>query len=145
MTPCYIFDIDGTMANGDHRVHHIKKSPKDWKTYFALCAKDEPIEPVIDLIRKLSATTTIVYASGRAWQCRMDTKKWLERLRLDPTHLYMRKEGDFRNDDILKLEFLDQIIADGFTPLMVFDDRNRVVKAWRSRGLICAQVAEGDF
>jgi hypothetical protein len=34
---------------------------------------------------------------------------------------------------------------DGFEPIMVFDDRNRVVKALRAAGVPCAQVAEGDF
>jgi hypothetical protein len=36
-------------------------------------------------------------------------------------------------------------LADGYEPIMVFDDRNQVVKMWRERGIVCAQVAEGDF
>lgn len=27
--PCFIFDIDGTLANNKHRVHHLLKTPKD--------------------------------------------------------------------------------------------------------------------
>jgi hypothetical protein len=57
----------------------------------------------------------------------------------------MRKEGDHRDDDIIKLELLEQVRADGFEPIMAFDDRNRVVAAWRSAGVPCAQVAPGDF
>jgi hypothetical protein len=57
----------------------------------------------------------------------------------------MRKAGDHRDDDILKIELLAEMRRDGYTPIMVFDDRNRVVKAWRSAGVPCAQVAEGDF
>ena len=50
-----------------------------------------------------------------------------------------------RADDILKIELLDQIRADGFSPIMAFDDRDRVVAAWRAAGVPCAQVAPGDF
>ena len=29
--------------------------------------------------------------------------------------------------------------------VMVFDDRDRVVNMWRRNGVVCAQVAPGDF
>ena len=57
----------------------------------------------------------------------------------------MRKAGDFRDDDIIKVELLHELAEDKFKPIMAFDDRNRVVKAWRAAGIPCAQVAEGDF
>jgi len=57
----------------------------------------------------------------------------------------MRADKDHRNDDILKIEMLDRIRGDGFEPVMVFEDRSRVVRAWRSAGIPCAQVADGDF
>ena len=60
-------------------------------------------------------------------------------------NLYMRPIGDRRDDDIIKIEILAQLKQEGYLPIMVFDDRNRVVKAWRAAGLCCAQVAEGDF
>ncbi len=33
---------------------------------------------------------------------------------------------------------------DGFDPKLAIDDRRRVVEMWRSQGLVCAQVAEGE-
>lgn len=59
--------------------------------------------------------------------------------------LRMRRAGDHRPDDIVKREILDQMRADGWRPVMAFDDRARVVKMWREAGIPCAQVAEGDF
>ncbi len=64
---------------------------------------------------------------------------------MPPGPLYMRKAGDHRDDDKLKIEMLARVRADGFDPIMAFDDRNRVVKAWREAGIPCAQVADGDF
>ena len=59
--------------------------------------------------------------------------------------LYMRADGDFRSDDIIKAELLAKVRADGYEPIMAFDDRNQVVRMWRANGVPCAQVAEGDF
>ena len=38
-----------------------------------------------------------------------------------------------------------QMLAKGFKPKLIFDDRAKVVKMWRGRGLRCRRVAEGDF
>lgn len=146
MTPCYIFDIDGTIADGSHRLHHIQKSPKDWRTFFAFVIDDRPIKHIVDLARDLHrAGGTIVYVSGRSDECRAMTQTWLNLYRLPPGPLYMRKAGDHKDDDKLKIEILADLRRDGFEPIMAFDDRNRVVAAWRSAGVPCAQVAEGDF
>lgn len=67
---CYIFDIDGTLANGDHRLHHIKKEPKDWRSYFAEAAGDEPIQHMIELCRWLWAKQSVLFVSGRSDECR---------------------------------------------------------------------------
>lgn len=145
---CYIFDIDGTLANGDHRLHHIKKEPKDWRAYFAECDKDEPIPHMIGLCLTLMERSNILFVSGRSDECRDATLEWL-RWHVSPDirddHLYMRKAGDHRNDDILKIELLAEINARGHVPIMAFDDRNRVVKAWRDAGVPCMQCAPGDF
>lgn len=144
MTPCYVFDIDGTLADCSHRLHHIQKTPKDWLSFFAACCDDAPIKHIIRLARDLGECHEIVFVSGRSDECRDATYAWLER-HVFTSPLYMRKAGDHRGDDIVKLELLKQIRADGFEPIMAFDDRSRVVKAWRAAGIPCAQVAEGDF
>lgn len=143
---CYLFDIDGTLADGEHRIHHIKQEKKDWRAYFAACAGDKPIQHMVDLaITLYDADHKIIYVSGRSDECMEATIQWLIRHQLPDAPLFMRKAGDHRNDDILKSEFLDQIIAAGYEPIMAFDDRDRVVKMWRERGIPCCQVAPGDF
>lgn len=140
-----IFDLDGTLANGDHRVHHILKQPKDWRSFFAECERDKPIQPIIDVMRALSQVFEIWIVSGRSDEVRAETERWLQAYAPFNHKLIMRKQGDYTGDDILKISWLE----DGTIPkervLCVFDDRNRVVKAWREAGLPCLQVAEGDF
>lgn len=143
---CYIFDIDGTLADCSHRLPHIQKMPKDWKAFFAAVIDDAPIAHIIGLAVDLhTAGAKIVYVSGRSDECRNETLTWLGQQGLPEGRLYMRKSGDHRDDDILKAELLAELLVDGFKPVMAFDDRNRVVAAWRGNGVPCAQVAEGNF
>jgi hypothetical protein len=147
--PCYVFDIDGTLANGDHRIHHIIRSdgkPKDWDSYFAAAGKDLPILHIVQIARALYRDhKVIVYVSGRSASIWDLTLVWLNHHGLPPGALYMRQTGDHKDDDLLKIEMLEQIRADGYEPVMAFDDRTRVVNAWRAAGIPCAQVAPGDF
>lgn len=144
---CYIFDIDGTLSDCSHRLHHIQRHPKDWDSFFSECIDDAPHDHIINLANDLwlRSEYAVVFVSGRSDQCRSQTEEWLLNHGLPSGPLYMRKAGDHRNDDAVKLELLAELRADGFDPIMAFDDRNRVVKAWRAAGVPCAQVAEGDF
>jgi hypothetical protein len=95
--------------------------------------------PVAEVFWMLNITGlhTIVLASGRNERSREATEKWLRVKALDSyDKLYMRKADDFRSDDIVKQEILDEIIADyGKKPDMVFDDRKKVVDMWRRNGI----------
>ncbi len=145
MDRCYVFDLDGTLADLSHRLHHIQKEPKDWRSFFAEVGNDTVIEHVGNLFDALTWTSICVIVSGRSDECREATMKWLKDHFLLPSALYMRKAGDHRPDHVVKRELLDQMRAEGFEPIMVFDDRDRVVKMWRENGIPCAQVAEGSF
>lgn len=154
MSRCYIFDIDGTLADLSHRLHHIKPvydakgtlPPKDWASFFAACPDDAPIPHTIKLaIDVAMAGAAIVYVSGRSDECRQATEDWLRRHALPEGDLFMRKAGDHRPDHMVKVELLERLREDGYQPVMAFDDRNQVVKMWRELGIPCAQVAEGDF
>lgn len=139
-------DIDGTLADRSHRLHFIETKPKNWDAFFAAAADDAPIQPVCDAISDLMEYNRIIFVTGRPERTRIATSLWLsKRAVLWPDYLFMRKDGDYRPDEIIKEELLDQLLAAGHKPVLVFDDRKRVVEMWRRRGLICAQVAEGDF
>ena len=146
-----IFDLDGTLADLTHRRHFVATKPKNWPAFFAGVDRDKCIEPIAMVARGFVLANRVIICSGRPDNLREVTEQWLtkhvwgEQRWLSHAGLYMRTAGDYRADDIVKSELLDQIIADGFRPELAFDDRDRVVKMWRSRGIRCAQVAEGDF
>lgn len=146
---CSIFDIDGTLANCDHRRHFVASKPKNWMAFRRGMALDQPNHDVIWLLKTMKAAGCVVLiASGRGEEDREVTENWLRDVAGVGDlyeRLYMRPERDYRQDDVIKSEILDQMHADGYHPTIAVDDRNQVVNMWRARGLRCLQVAPGDF
>lgn len=133
---CWIFDIDNTIADNSHRLPWIRSKPKNWKAYNATILEDKPILPVIRVLKALYIHDgAIVLCSGRDGSNRPATETWLMQNEVPFSGLYMRPEGDFRADDIIKEELLFQIKKDGYNPLGVFDDRRKVCEMWIRNGL----------
>lgn len=143
--PVVVFDIDGTIADIEHRRHFVQKPNRDWRSFERNIYNDKPKEAVVRLLRMLHPTNRIVLSSGRHEGQRFGTESWLQNHHIPWDNLYMRKEKDYRADNIVKLELLAQMNADGYDPWIVFDDRDQVVKMWRDAGYTCCQVAPGDF
>ena len=149
MTQIIVCDLDGTLCDITHRTHFVQRphgERKDWDAFFAGVPDDKVNEPVLDLLFMVDEYSTVVFCSGRPERCRADTVAWLEKhaFPFSQCQLHMRKDGDFRPDDIVKQEILDTHI-DKDRVLFVLDDRNQVVNMWRRNGLACFQVAEGNF
>jgi hydroxymethylpyrimidine pyrophosphatase-like HAD family hydrolase len=65
MSKIVLCDIDGTVANNDHRQHLLKEF-KDWDKFFAALIDDKPIPKVIDLIKKYNLDgQKICFITGR--------------------------------------------------------------------------------
>ena len=134
-----IVDIDGTVAD-----HTGIRDPYDTSRYHL----DNPNEPVIRAVQEeaYKLNRKILFVSGRDDKFWTVTYEWLmEHVKVPVEILAMRPMGDTRRDDIIKLELFDNHIRGKYNIAKVYDDRNRVVKAWRSINLPVFQVDEGDF
>lgn len=145
ITKAVIFDVDGTIANNDHRRVWVQNKPKNWKAYNATMADDQPIDNIIHLTQILCIHYHVLIVTARSDDYKQTTVDWLEKHMVPHTAIYFRKEKDYRDDTVVKSEILDKILEEGYNPVMVFDDRTKVVNMWRERGLQCLQVAPGDF
>ena len=134
-----VFDVDGTLALfGDNNPYD-----RDF-------LQDNLNEPVALMFSYLRDYYKIIFVSGRSDKFRKDTVTWLRQnldmLKKDvEDNLYMRKEGDKRKDVIVKGEIFEQYIKDKYRIKLILDDRNQMVEYWRSKGIPCFQVAEGNF
>ncbi len=138
-----IFDLDGTLANIEHRRHYVVGKNQDWDKFYLACDKDLPNVPIDDICRNMGLIYEIIIFSGRGEIARERTEEWLELFGIRYDKLYMRPIGDYTPDEELKKKWLSYFNKEEI--LCVFDDRQKVVDMWRSEGLVCLQVAKGDF
>ncbi len=186
-----IFDLDGTLANCEHRRHYVDKSyitcgigcsskrrcikclrkleldQPNWKAFYEACDQDKPILPVMEALRKFGNCPQheIMIWSGRCESVKEKTIDWL--YKYSPYHapkdvwrnflLKMRPIGDYTPDDQLKERWLDEYImslTEGQLlsysinkkhPIsFVFDDRPKVIRMWRRRGIFVFNCAQSD-
>ena len=146
-----IFDLDGTLALIDKR-REVSTKPNgklDWGKFFnsTNIKLDEPNLPVIKMAQLFSEQGfNIVILSGRSNKTETATRSWLSKNKVPFNKLIMRNSetNHFTPDWVLKKNMLDENL-DINDVFLVVDDRDRVVKLWRSLGLTTFQVAEGNF
>ena len=132
---CIIIDLDGTLALMKDR------NPYDAST----CENDEVNQAVAKVIKGVAMEHKVFFMSGRSDKYREQTERWLVNNAIMLGPVYMRKEGDVRKDYIVKKELFDEHIRSKYNVSFVMDDRNSVVQMWREIGLVCFQVAPGNF
>lgn len=146
-----IFDIDGTLANLDHRLPLLQRKIKDFKAFENLVSKDSPIDFMDDIFEFVASKRKyqLILLTGRSEDCRENTVKWLKSITgwFDPDFdlLYMRnsREGpkkDFRPSVEFKREIIVNKILPKFDVSMIFDDDIRNIKMYCELGLPSCQV-----
>lgn len=146
-THTVLFDIDGTLANIEHRRPFLDGDRPDWRAFNDEMGGDTPNAPIVALYKTLwgSPDYDLILVSGRGEASRALTEQWLTWNEIPFERLLMRREKDSRADHIVKEEILDSLLAEGKTILFTVDDRQQVVDMWRRRGITCLQCDVGDF
>jgi hypothetical protein len=129
-----ICDIDGTIADIEHRRHYVQQDPKDWKGFFSEMDKDTVREDVkADIKRCEEAGFDIVFVSARPEDYREVTEKWLMD-NMGYNFVLMRRSGDKRPDVQVKQEIYDKYLKH-YNVVRVYDDRPSVIRMWEGNGL----------
>ena len=142
-----IFDVDGTIADVEHRRHFVSQKPADLKSFRNSTVFDTPVQWVCDIAKRFIAQgDNVAFFSARNESERSITEKQIsEWIGEGHQGLFLRPDGDFRRDDEFKSDLADKFEEVGGKIDIVFDDRNQVVEMWRARGTTVVQVADGDF
>lgn len=148
-----IFDLDGTLADiSARRAKATKENGKiDWEVFFnpRNIWLDEPNHPVVNTFKALKAVGYyVVIFSGRSNKTFNDTDAWLKNYNIFYDGFLMRdgySKQLYKPDNDLKRDWLYENFTNFNRIMCVFDDRDQVVNMWRSEGLTCFQVANGNF
>jgi len=134
MKKIILCDIDGTIANNDHRQHFLE-GKKDWDGFFSELINDEPIFPIINkVIEEYKAGKDIVFLTGRPEKYRYSTSLWLKEYFDFELKVLMRKNNDKNN----KLKVKKEIFESNFKVnqiLYCIDNDEELLKQWHEIGL----------
>lgn len=138
-----IVDIDGTLADCEHRLHHILVGEKDWPAFDAGIPDDTPIENMIEMVRIFDGIDlNIILLTGRNERTRDATIEWLEQHGVPFHMLEMRDYHDHRPAVEIKVERLKELKIHPAHVLSIFEDEPKTVRALRDLGFHVCDVLE---
>ncbi|MBW3574663.1 MAG: hypothetical protein KY450_07320 [Actinobacteria bacterium] len=120
--PLAVIDIDGVLADVGHRLHFLRRRPKDWNGFFSAARTDPPHPEGLALAAELASGHEIVLLTGRPERCRADTEAWLAEHGVDHELLVMRPAGDRRPAAEVKVGLLRVLARDREVAVVVDDD-----------------------
>jgi hypothetical protein len=148
MKDTIVFDLDGTIADIQHRVAYVQRPNPDWNLFYKSVAADKVNIWCLELAKSMAAAGyNIIVVSARSRESQAATDVWFETNWRPAGFKYsvnlIRAEGDYTPDQILKKSWLDSSgLRDRI--LFVVDDRQRVVDMWRDQGLTCLQCQKWE-
>ena len=126
-------DIDGTVANNDHRQHFLE-GKKDWDGFFDALDKDGPIYPIINkIVKEQQYGKDIIFLTGRPERYRNTTHTWLKEYFNFEIKMLMRKDNDQRDKLIIKREIFE-INFDIREIFLIFENDKDLISMWKKIG-----------
>ena len=129
-----ILDIDGTIANIDHRAGLVEQDEPDWDAFFdpELVSKDKPIPEAQKAFSSIDQFDELVFLTGRPESLSETTQDWLqEHFDLSPNEyeLFMRPDDDDRPSVEVKEEIILELVEeiDKSDILFVDDEEDNLV------------------
>lgn len=135
-----IVDIDGTLSDSNHRLKYIyppEGEKKNWGKFFSEAKNDEPIEFILEIVRMYwLQDVKINLVTGRPEEMRGATLDWMEKHDIRFDELYMRPQGDHRQDTVVKREIYHKHLEpSGLKVVGALEDRLHVAEMWRELGI----------
>lgn len=141
-----VVDLDGTLANVEHRRHLVRGRRRNFTAFHEACVHDTPNAWCVRLVEAMRAAGhPIKIVSGRSQHVQAQTLEWLGKVfksldRIDLVLLAPR--GTSRPDTELKRDWLRAFGKENV--LFAVDDRARVVRMWRDEGVVCLQCDDWE-
>ena len=161
---CILVDLDGTLADITER-RALSTLPNGKVNFGKFHTKEllDTDKPRLDIIKEVNDAKKLhnckmIIVSGRSCAEGHEENKdrilwwsqeWLKKNGVNFDEVLMRKQGDYRSDDVVKKEFLGLIGKENV--IRIWDDRKQVIDMWRSEGLdvrVCDlndPINGGDF
>ncbi|UXQ90350.1 polynucleotide kinase [Escherichia phage TR2] len=146
--PVYIFDYDGTLSDGAHRLDKLPKTDphltESWIEFNSLSRFDSPFNDTISVMNSIyDSGAYIIILTGRSDHVLDESLDWLTKNGCKYNVMVMRSASDNRKDTIIKEEFLNSIGIERITA--AWDDSPNVINHFRSLGITTYQVCDYGY
>jgi hypothetical protein len=140
----YIFDVDGTLANVDPYLHHVRGSNRDYEAFHEASIDALPNIEVVEMLNHAffdQMHVIIVTSRKEVW--RGLTSYWLAKNDIGHHALYMRSDNDNRPDYEVKKDILLKI-KKHWNVIHAVDDNPNVIKLWEDYGIPTTKIGTWD-
>lgn len=140
----YIFDVDGTLANVDPYLHHVRGSNRDYDAFHEASIDALPNVEVVEMLNNAVADQhAILVVTSRKDKWRGLTSMWLAKNNLRSHALFMRADEDNRPDYEVKKDILHKI-NNHWKVLHAVDDNPSVLQLWQEHGIPTTKIGTWD-
>lgn len=136
--PVIIYDLDGTLANDDHRKPLVTGKVKDYLKYYSLIHRDTPNWPVIEqLVKDHQGGATIGVITGRPDEYLVQSLRQLYTFQIAEmvNFMLMRPTQLYISSAEYKLQAVSMLVQQGMVVAGFYDDMESVRKAMVEIGI----------
>lgn len=140
-----IIDLDGSLCDANHRLHHIKNGNKNWSAFFKEMVHDSVNQPVRELgwLYRWSGYS-IIFLTGRPEDYRKETEDWLREHFGIYDELHMRDTGNNEADYKFKEKIYENDLSKRYDIFCVIEDRPQVCEMWKTKNVFLFDVNQGE-
>ena len=138
-----IFDVDGTLCDV-RGVRHLIDGKGGFDAFHRASAGCPPHAHVVEAARQAQAEgRAVLVVTGRVEKWRRLTSMWLALHEVPSDGLWMRRDGDFRKDFLVKREILRRLRG-RYDIVRAWDDNPAVLRLWEREGIPTTVVPGWD-
>ena len=141
-----IVDMDGTLVDVSSVRQYVMQRPKDFHAFHQGSLDCPPHPEAIEFVERSYAEGHIpIIVTARMWEWFDVTMEWLGKNLTVPFHgPFMRPQGDYRKDYLIKAEIYDRII-EHYDIVGAIDDNPAILKLWRQLGIEVVEMPGWDY
>jgi len=138
---CYVFDMEGTLSDPSHRIHHAKA--KEWKEWDEKFYRDPPLYQMVKLARNLAKVHPLFLFTGKHEGSIPEMQDWLYKhdVPIDGSRILARANGDWGTTTAeVKRGMVHKVRREGWFIEMAFDDMHEVIKVYQELNVPCLHI-----
>lgn len=141
-----LLDMDGSLVDVSSALSHVLKQTKDWDAFHSEACLCPPLQEGIEFaIERYNAGDTIVVGTARMQTWHRPSRLWLEKeLPMPFDGPFMREDGDFRPDYIVKREMYHRLSL-VYDIRYALEDSPAVIEVWKELGITVKEMERIDW